>query len=444
MGRYYAAGPRVSRVCNVCCIRLGGRCRRVALGVPLACRWRLLPTAGSPAFYVLVCPMRRPSFALPDRARLARYLFTVALAFAAAEACVHLHTPLPWMIGPLLVVALAGVSGAPVASFGPARNAAQLTIASALGLYFTPEVGALVAGLWWAIALSVAWALGLGALFGAWLQRLHGHRFPGLAPRQMRATTYFAGAIGAASEMTLLAERAGARTDLVAASHSLRVLIVTLVIPFAMQWSGLHGLDALPPAVREVRPEGLALLVALAGAGGWLAARLKRANPWFLGALLVSMALTLSGIGLSAVPQPMSNAAQLLIGISLGVRFNRSFLHTAPRWLATVAFGTLVLVALCAGFALMLSCLVKIPAATLVLGTSPGGIAEMAITAKVLQLGVPVVTAFQVCRLIAVLLLVEPVFRRLYPQPGGPKPGPAVSASSASTMQNATEDRGVD
>ena len=37
----------------------------------------------------------------------------------------------------------------------------------------------------------------------------------------------------------------------------------------------------------------------------------------------------------------------------------------------------------------------------------------MAITAKVLQLGVPVVTAFQVCRLVAVLLLVAPLYRGL-------------------------------
>ena len=49
--------------------------------------------------------------------------------------------------------------------------------------------------------------------------------------------------------------------------------------------------------------------------------------------------------------------------------------------------------------------------ATLILGTSPGGIAEMAITAKVLELGAPVVTAFQVCRLIAVLLIVAPLYR---------------------------------
>jgi hypothetical protein len=37
----------------------------------------------------------------------------------------------------------------------------------------------------------------------------------------------------------------------------------------------------------------------------------------------------------------------------------------------------------------------------------------MSITAKVLQLGVPVVTAFQVCRLVAVLLLVNPLWHWL-------------------------------
>lgn len=48
---------------------------------------------------------------------------------------------------------------------------------------------------------------------------------------------------------------------------------------------------------------------------------------------------------------------------------------------------------------------------TLMLDTALGGIAEMAITANVLQLGVAVVTAFEVCRLVAVLLA-EPIYRR--------------------------------
>jgi membrane AbrB-like protein len=211
--------------------------------------------------------------------------------------------------------------------------------------------------------------------------------------------------------MTLIAERQGARTDLVAASHSLRVLMVTLAVPFAMQFWGLSGLDTLPPSIRDVQPSGLLGLAALTLAGALLMQRLGRANPWFMGALVTTMVITLCGFSLSAVPQTWSNAAQLVIGVSLGVRFTPAFVHTAPRWLASVAFATLVMMVLCVGFAWVLSALTGLHPATLVLGTAPGGIAEMAITAKVLQLGVPVVTAFQVCRLVAVLILAEPVYR---------------------------------
>ncbi len=68
------------------------------------------------------------------------------------------------------------------------------------------------------------------------------------------------------------------------------------------------------------------------------------------------------------------------------------------------------MMALSACFGLALAWATDLHPATLILGTAPGGIAEMAITAKVLQLGVPVVTAFQVCRLVAVLLIVGPLF----------------------------------
>ena len=85
---------------------------------------------------------------------------------------------------------------------------------------------------WWAIGLGIVWALLLGFAFGRWLHWVHAPRMEGLD----RATTYFAGPIGGASEMTLLAERAMARTDLVASAHSLRVLIVTVVVPFGWMW----------------------------------------------------------------------------------------------------------------------------------------------------------------------------------------------------------------
>jgi membrane AbrB-like protein len=345
-----------------------------------------------------------------------RVLFTLLLALAAAWLCRWLNTPIPWMIGPLVATSLASMLGARTESWTPLRNAGQWVIGAALGLYFTPEVGALVASLWWAIALGIAWALLLGLTFSACLARWHAGHLAALSPAQLRSTTYFAGAIGGASEMTLIAERQGARTDLVAASHSLRVLLVTLTIPFAMQFWGLSGLDTLPPSIRQVQPAGLFGLAVLTLAGALLMQRLGRANPWFMGALVVTMLVTLCGLTLSAIPQVWSNAAQLVIGVSLGVRFTPAFVHTAPRWLVSVAIATVVMMALCAGFAWVLATLTGLHPATLVLGTAPGGIAEMAITAKVLQLGVPVVTAFQVCRLVAVLILAEPVYRWRYRQ----------------------------
>ena len=343
-----------------------------------------------------------------------RTSLTLLGALLAALLCVWLHTPIPWMLGPLLFTALTSMAGLPTRSSGRLRNLGQWIIGAALGLYFTPQVGALVLKLWWAIALGIGWALALGWCFGRWLELRHRSDLEHMGSGGLRATCYFAGAIGGASEMTLLAERAGARTDLVAAAHSLRLVMVVVAVPFAMQWAQSHwGLQvdaSLRGASSAAQWPGLLWLAGITLAGSLLMVRLRRANPWFMGSLLATMTLTLSGLWWSALPVALTNAAQLFIGVSLGVRFERQFLHTAPRWLASAAMGTTFMLVFSALFGAGMATLVDLPAATLILGTSPGGIAEMAITAKVLQLGVPVVTAFQVCRLVAVLLLVAPLF----------------------------------
>ena len=59
------------------------------------------------------------------------------------------------------------------------------------------------------------------------------------------------------------------------------------------------------------------------------------------------------------------------------------------------------------------SALTELHPATLILATAPGGIAEMSITAKVLELGVPVVTAFHVTRVVVLLTCTAPVFTQL-------------------------------
>jgi membrane AbrB-like protein len=247
----------------------------------------------------------------------------------------------------------------------------------------------------------------MGYVCGLWLYRLNKSRNPDL----QRSTTYFSGAIGGASEMTQLAERMGGRADWVASAHSLRVLLVTITIPFAMQWGQFNGHAMWQNSPVAFEPLGLAGLIVLSGLSVALLLRFHSANPWFLGSLAVGIAVTAMGQSWTSIPSAMSQAAQLFIGISLGVQFTPRFLRTAPHWLASVGVSTLSMMGLSVLFSWLIAQAIDLPTATLVLGTAPGGMAEMTITAKVLQLGVPIVTAFQVSRLVAILVLVGPIYR---------------------------------
>lgn len=354
-------------------------------------------------------------------ARTPRIVATLALALFAAFGCVALGTPLPWILGPLLATGVLGMAGVPLAGSARLRNVGQWMIGVALGLYFTPEVVGLIGRLAPALAVGIAWAL----LMGYGFYRLLRRAAPGAGDD--RATPFFAAAIGGASEMAVMAERAGGRVDRVAAAHSLRILIVVVTIPFAYQALGIHGVDAALPAVQQVSAPGLLALLAISASGMALLAWLGAPNPWVLGALGSTALVTALGVELSALPRWASNAGQLFIGVALGVRFTPEFVRAAPRWLAAVAVGTLGMIALSAAFAAALARWAGLHWATVLLGTSPGGIAEMCITAKVLQLGVPVVTAFHVTRYVAVVLLTSPLYRWASRREGRRAPGPPAA-----------------
>ena len=335
-----------------------------------------------------------------------RMAATLAVAGGAGALAQALRCPLPWMIGPLLCCALLSMGGVPLLGSDRLRNAGQWIIGTALGLYFTPAVLGTVWRLAPAVAAGALWALALG--YGFYRFLWWSHRSSGVLKR---STAFFAAAIGGASEMAILAERAGAQVDRVAAAHSLRVLLVVVIVPFTLQALGVHGFDLVPPGARDVHWPALALLLVATAGGAWWMRRLGTPNPWVLGALAVATLMAGTGLAGTAMPRPFSNAAQVVIGISLGTRFSPEFLRSAPRWLAAVAGGTLAMLAVSAAFAAVLAAWLGGHPATLVLATVPGGIAEAAITASVLGLGVPVVTAFQVVRYVTVLTLTGVLYR---------------------------------
>jgi membrane AbrB-like protein len=335
---------------------------------------------------------------------LGRTLVTLAIGAVAGYACALLHTPIPWMLGPLFSLAFLRVAGIDVGVPTPVRYGGQWIIGTSLGLYFTPDVVREVAGLWYLLVAGAVFSVVVGYVSALALARMSGLD---------RTTALFASVPGGAAEMAVLGERFGARVDRVAAAQSLRILVVVAVIPAIYTLLGVHGADPYVQGAKSFVPTGFVWLMAATALGGFIFHKFHAPNAFVLGSLAVAIPLTAAQVDLSAMPQLASNVGQCLLGCALGSRFERDFLHGAHRFVGAVLASILVAMALCALFAVGLAQVAELHPATLVLGTAPGGIAEMCITAKVLQLGVPLVTAFHVARVVVILLTTVPLYARI-------------------------------
>lgn len=329
-------------------------------------------------------------------------LQALAACIIGGAACQFLRTPLPWMIGPLLAMATLKFSGLHLTAPRGGRELGQLIIGTALGLYFTPQVAREVLGNWYFLIAAALLATALGWICGLFLARYTGTDM---------TTAFFASVPGGATEMAILGERFGAKADRIALAQSLRILMVVMIIPFTLTFFGAHGTDAYARALIPVDAAGLMQLLALGLFGGALLSWLRIPNAFMLGPLAITIGLTVGELQLSSIPTLISNAGQLLIGCTLGSRFEREFVSKAPHYMLVVALSIVLAIVLAALFAWVLAGLGGLAIPTMVLATAPGGIAEMCITAKVLQLGVPLVTAAHVTRVLILVTTTAPLFR---------------------------------
>ncbi|MFI8747435.1 AbrB family transcriptional regulator [Pseudomonas sp. NPDC077186] len=307
--------------------------------------------------------------------------------------------PLPWMVGSLLaVITLRCLTNRAFSELPGGRKAGQWLVASGIGLHFTSEVLAQVVS-HLPIIVGGACVTLLLSLIGIAILRRGGVD---------RATAFFASMPGGASEMVNLALRHDAQPARVAAAHSLRLLLVVLLIPALFTWS-LPAVDA-PPAAQV----DWAWLLVLLAAGALLAllwTRLKQPNPWMLGPLTACAVASASFDLHLGLPPGFGQLGQWLIGCALGCHFDRAFFRSAPGFLARVLLFTLLAMLAAALLGEALGWLAGEDRLSLMLGMMPGGITELCLTAEALQLAVALVTALQVLRLFLVMFLAEPLFK---------------------------------
>lgn len=306
--------------------------------------------------------------------------------------------PLPWIIGSLLAVIAARCSGWLITELPGGRKTGQWLVSSAIGLHFTHEVFGQLLSHFGVILLGALLTL-LLSLIGIIVLRRAGLD---------RATAFFASMPGGASEMVNLAQRHNAATAKVAAAHSLRLLLVVLLIPAIFTWS-LPPIA--PPAPAAVSWPWLAVLLPGGALLAWLWGRLGQPNPWMLGPLTVCAVASVSFDLHLGLPDGLGQTGQWLIGCALGCHFDRNFFRSAPGFLARILLFSVLAMLAAALLGQGLGWLAGENQNALMLGMMPGGITELCLTAEALHLSVALVTALQVLRLFLVMFLAEPLFR---------------------------------
>jgi membrane AbrB-like protein len=339
----------------------------------------------------------------PDPPPPDAYLRTLLLAVLAGGLLNGLGLPLGWMVGAMIATAYLGWREA-VAVPRAAHPVGLLVLGLGLGQSFTPAVLGAVTG---ALPAILAGGL-LSILAGLAVAPLH-RRIAGSDAR----TAYYASVPGGIVTMTVLAERAGAQVPPVLLAQTLRMAMVVLIFPPLVAIFAEGGRDgafsaALPPFAWG----GLLVLLAGGAAVAALGIRAGLPNGAMLAPCLLAMLLAGTGTLPSSVPRWLVDAAQVAMGASLGLRLTPRALAGGPRRHAVAGLASAVVICVLLGVVgLALGWLAGLPPVAVMLGMAPGGMPEMALTAKALDLAVPLVLGFHLVRVVLCSLLVGPIWR---------------------------------
>lgn len=322
---------------------------------------------------------------------------TLLIGAAGAALGWALAVPAPFLTGPAALVTCASLVGVRTYVPVPLRDICFVLIGVGMGTGITPEV--LEAARHWPVPL-VALALALIVIFfgGAWtVQRAFG--FDSNTAR-LSATP------GHLSFILSLSTETRADIPVVSIIQSLRVLILTLLVPLAVSLisDADLGMVTAPPTTMALTH--LVLVVAVAVALGLVLKRWNVPAALLLAGMAVSSATHGAGWTPGAVPIWVAIPTFAVMGTLIGTRFSGVTLGLVARASAAAGVLTALALAVTLGAALAVNAVTGLPMTDLLIAFAPGGLETMAALAIMLEADPAFVALHHAFRLLVLTFLV--------------------------------------
>jgi membrane AbrB-like protein len=232
-----------------------------------------------------------------------------------------------------------------------------------------------------------------------------------------RATALLGMVAGGSAAVVAAADETGADARVVAVLQYLRVGLVAATAPlvaYLMLGAHVHHHALHPPSVKD-SAIGIVILACVALAGPLMGRRVRMPTAALAGPMVLGVGLGWAGAFHDApVPPTVTALALAVIGLEIGLRFDRSTLRSLGRMAPVAAGLTAAVMLTCALLGEILSLLTGISPVDGYLMTTPGGInAVLGAAVSMNGINVALVAVAQILRLLTMILFVPALVRRL-------------------------------
>lgn len=331
---------------------------------------------------------------------LLRTLATLLLGGMGAFAASRLGLPAPLIIGPAILVTIAGLFALPAQIPSLLRDCVFVILGCVMGAGVTPQV--LQAAHAWplSLVLLIICVAAIMAVTASLLQALF---------RQDRLTAVLSSAPGHLSFVMGLGADSGGNMAAISIVQSIRLLSLTLIVPIFVTAFG-HALpQAATQTSTDLAPAALPMLLAIAAAAGIGLRRVGMPAAYLMGGLFISSAAHISGMVEGAIPAWLSVPAYVAMGSLIGSRFAGVSLHDLGQYALAGLVSTFATVAIAALGAWVASGITGLPLGQVLIAFAPGGVETMSAMAVLMHADPAYVAAHHVLRLFALTALI-PLF----------------------------------
>jgi membrane AbrB-like protein len=265
------------------------------------------------------------------------------------------------------------------------------------------------------IALMIIGLIGL-CFFSAWLTTK--------LSKLDTATAFCGSSPGAATTMVILSEDLGGQTPIVAVLHSLRLILIVVLMPIGVKvFQSVGGVEAAAEtaaaaqSVVQISVAEYRLKLAGLLAGGLVTAYVFR--KWKVPAAEIMAGILVAAISnplilhLDTYPSVWRPFSTWIIGAAIGCQITKKSLRAIRHFIPICGILTLLLVA--AG--ILLGCLLSVATSldiiTSLLGSCPGGIDAMVLLATDMRASAPLVATMHTIRQILIMLTMPFLIRRI-------------------------------